>query len=155
MKIKYSDLDRAIDYFESKQFSDSSEKEFISKFPVILSYLTSNQFSILSEEEYMILMFEAIVLLKAIESKKKSMDDAQGVQLEALETQNWDKFESFSNMPFEEKAYKLFNNKSEDIVNFILSGFDPDEEEENIEEISPAAKEILLISLKTIYDCFI
>ncbi len=155
MEIKNSDLDLAIDYFENKQFSDSSEKKFFSKFPVILSYLTSNQFDILSEEEYMILMFEAIVLLKAIEYKQNSMGDAEGAQLEALETQNWDKFESFSNMVFEEKAHKLFDNKSEDVVNFILSGFEPDEDEQDFEEISPAAKEILLISLKTIYDCFI
>ena len=155
MEIKNSDLDLAIDYFESKQFSDSSEKEFISKFPVILSYLTSNQFDILSEEEYMILMFEAIVLLKAIENKQNNMDDAEGAQLEALETKNWDKFESFSNMSFEEKTDKLFDNKNEDIVDFILSGFESDEDEYDFVEISSAAKEILLISLKTIYDSFI
>jgi len=155
MEINYKDIDDAIEYFENKSFSDSTEKEFASEFPVILSYLTSSQFAILSEEEYMILMFEAIVLLKIIQSKTGAMHDVEAEKLESFETKNWDKFESFEKMPFEDKAGKLFEDKNEALVDFILSGLEPDEEdEEDFEEIAPAAKEIILISLKTIYDCY-
>jgi len=155
MEINYKDIDNAIEYFENKSFSDSTEKEFASEFPVILSYLTSSQFAILSEEEYMILMFEAIVLLKVIQNKTGAMHDVEAEKLESFETKNWDKFESFEKMSFEEKAGKLFEDKNEALVDFILSGLEPDEEdEEDFEEIAPAAKEIILISLKTIYDCY-
>ncbi len=155
MIINYQDIDNAIEHFENKQFSDSSEKDFIAEFPVFLSYLTSNQFSILSEEEYMILMFEAIVILKVLKSKVNKLNDIDAEQLESLETKNWDKFESFTNMPFEDKADKLFDNQNEAIVDFIISGFESDEDDEDdTTEISSAAKEILLISLKTLYDCF-
>jgi len=155
MEINYKDIDNAIEYFKNKNFSDSSEKEFASEFPVILSYLTSSQFAILSEEEYMILMFEAIVLLKIIQNTTSDMHDVEAEKLESFETKNWDKFESFEKMSFEEKADKLFDDKNEALVDFILSGLEPDEdEEEDFEEITPAAKEIILISLKTIYDCY-
>lgn len=154
MEINFQDIDDAIIYFENKQFSDSSEKEFAAKFPVILSYLTSNQFSILSEEEYMILMFEAMVILKVLENKLKTLNKITSDKVEALESQNWDEFEALENMTIEEKATKLFNNSDDAIVDFIVSGFESDEEDDETMEITPAAKEILLISLKTIYDCY-
>lgn len=155
MEITNQDIDKAIEHFENRQFSDTSEKEFIGQFPEVLSYLTSNQFSILSEDEYMVLLFDSMVLLKSIIDKTGSITRVDNNTIELMETKNWDKFESLDKMSFEDKADKLFNDDHEDVVDFILSGFEneEDDDDDNI-EISIPAKEIILISLKTIFDCY-
>lgn len=154
MKIKYENIDNAIMYFENKQFSDKSEKEFIGQFPEILSYLTSNQFSILSEDEYMILIFDAMVLIKTIIDQENQTKEIDHLMIEARESENWDLFESLGSISFDEKVDKLFKNENEDIIDFILSSFDDEDEVEDDMEISDPAKEVIILALKTIFDCF-
>ena len=153
MKITNQDLDQAILHFENKQFSDDSEKEFIGQFPEILSYLTSNQFSILSEYEYVILFFDSMILLKTILEKHDEFPIIDNNIIEVKETENWDKFESLGNVSFDDKADEMFNFKQDDLVEFILSSLEDDEEEDN-EEISAPAKEVIFMALKTILDSF-
>jgi len=154
MEIYNQDIDNAIEHFENRQFSDSSEKEFIGQFPEILSYLASNQFAILSEDEYMVLFFDAMVILKVLIDKLETLERVDNNTIEVMETKNWDTFETFSNMSFEDKADKLFDNENDEIVNFILAGFESDEDDDDNIEISTPAKEIILLSLKTIFDCY-
>ena len=154
MKITFESIDNAILYFENKQFTDKSEKEFIGQFPEILSYLTSNQFSILSEDEYMILIFDAMVLIKAIIDQDNQTNEIDHLMIEAKESENWDLFESFGSLSFDEKVDKLFKNENEDIIDFILSSFDDEDEVDEEIEISDPAKEVIVMALKTIFDCF-
>jgi hypothetical protein len=102
----------------------------------------------------MVLFFDAMVLLKVLMDKLEKLERVDNNTIEVMETKNWDKFETFSNMSFEDKADKLFSDENEDVVNFILAGFENDEDEEDNIEISTPAKEIILISLKTIFDCY-
>ncbi len=148
--ITYKEIDDAIVYFESKNFSEESEREFINKYPVIQSYLTSNQYKILSDEEYLLFFFDALVLLKAFEIKIPQIGDLQSDIVEQKETAIWDKYETLSINNFEDKVISLFDNKYSDISDFILSGLEDDEE-----EISQPAKEIIVISLKTLFDCLL
>lgn len=153
MKITFEDIDNAILYFENKQFTDKSEKEFIGQFPEILSYLTSNQFSILTEDEYMILIFDAMVIIKSFIDKDNQINEIDHLMIEAKESENWDLFESLGSLSFDDKVDKLFKNENEDIIDFILSSFDDEDEDDEI-EISDPAKEVIALALKTIFDCF-
>jgi hypothetical protein len=151
MKIDYADIDNALDYFENKQFSDKSEKEIFSKFPEVMSYLTSNQFSVLSDDEYMILSFDILILLKALTDKNETFHGITDELIELNETKNWEALENTGNIPFKEKVYLLFGKANNDLAEFILSGFD---DEEDDVEISLPAQEIIFITVKTIVDCF-
>ncbi len=128
--ITYKEIDEAIVYFESKNFSEESEREFMSKYPVIQSYLTSNQYKMLSDDEY--------------------LGDLQSDIIEQKETVIWDKYETLSSNNFEDKVITLFEDKNSDVSDFILSGVEDDEA-----DISQPAKEIIVISLKTLFDCMV
>ncbi len=154
MKINYTDIENALEYFENKQFSDKSENEILKKFPQVMSYLTSNQFSVLSDEEYMILSFYILILLKIFIDKKVYLPEITGELIELNETKNWEKLENISNIPFEEKVYRLFKEENKDFADFILSGFYDEEDEKAEVEISLPAQEIIFITVKTIFDCF-
>ncbi len=148
--ITYKEIDEAIVYFENKNFSEESEKEFIGKYPVIQSYLTSNQYKMLSDDEYLLFFFDALVLLKAFEIKMPEMGDLQSDIIEQKETVIWDKYETLSSKNFEDKVISLFENKNSDVSDFILLGVEDEEE-----DISQPAKEIIVISLKTLFDCMV
>ncbi len=154
MIIKYSDIEKALEYFENKQFSDKSEKEILNRFPVVMSYLTSNQFSVLSDDEYMILSFNILILLKILLDTGKDQSDISDELIELNETKNWEKLENTENIPFKEKVFILFEEKNKDLAEFILSGFEDEEDDDDDVEISLPAQEIIFITVKTIFDCF-
>lgn len=154
MIIKYSDIEKALEYFENKQFSDKSEKEILNRFPVVMSYLTSNQFSVLSDDEYMILSFNILILLKILLDTGKDQSDISDELIELNETKNWEKLENTENIQFKEKVYLLFEEKNKDLAEFILSGFEDEEDDDDDVEISLPAQEIIFITVKTIFDCF-
>ncbi len=154
MIIKYSDIEKALEYFENKQYSDKSEKEILNRFPVVMSYLTSNQFSVLSDDEYMILSFNILILLKILLDTGKDQSDISDELIELNETKNWEKLENTENIQFKEKVYLLFEEKNKDLAEFILSGFEDEEDDDDDVEISLPAQEIIFITVKTIFDCF-
>ena len=154
MQIRHSDIEKALEYFENKQFSDKSEKEIMSKFPGIMSYLTSNQFGVLSDDEYMILSFNILILLKTFLDKGNNPADLPEELIELNEAKNWEKFEHAGNIPFKEKVFVLFEEKNRDLAEFILSGFEDEDDDEEDVEISLPAQEIIFITVKTIFDCF-
>ncbi|HEB61583.1 MAG TPA: hypothetical protein ENI82_00375 [Bacteroidetes bacterium] len=154
MKIKHTNIENALEYFENKQFSDKSEKEILNKFPEIMSYLTSNQFSVLSDDEYMILSFNILILLKTLMDTREDLPEITDELIELNETKNWENLEKAGNIPIEEKIYLLFGEDNKDLAEFILAGFSDEEDEDEDVEISIPAQEIIFISVKTIFDCF-
>ena len=152
MTIDQNSIEQALDYFENKRFSDTSEKEILKRFPEIMSYLTSNQFNVLSDDEYMILSFDILILLKIILDSNENPASVSNELIEANEAKNWEKFEKIGNIPFIEKAYRLFDKKNKDLSEYIISSFYDEENDED--EINIPAQEIILIAVKTIFDCF-
>ncbi|MEZ4907859.1 MAG: hypothetical protein R2771_09540 [Saprospiraceae bacterium] len=155
MNLEFNDIDQALQYFENKNFSEKAEEEFMASYPSILSYLTSSQFEPLTEDEFLILMFDAMVILKAYQNKLGKTIDPDGDLIEKTETTNWDNFEELGKMPLEEKMFELFEDDDSPLAEFIISTLeDEDEEEEDSnDEINFVVKEIIFISLKTISDC--
>lgn len=152
MTITHDDIEKALDYFENKQFSDKTEKEFISRFPSILQYLTSNQFNTLSQDEYFILMFCAIVLMKAI-TGKYGIEKAPGSELiENLETVNWQKAEENPAKSFATLVMNMMGEENKDVAQLIISSLDDDNGVEDKVDISLPAKKIIFITIKTIFD---
>ena len=154
MKISYEDIDKALDYFEQKNFSEASEKEFISNYPNIMSYLTSGQFEALTEDEYMILMFDSMILIKALSQKQGIEKDVDSDIIEAMEAENWDRFEALGKISFHEKTDQMLGKENEALNDFIISSFEDDEDEDESTDtvISQPAKEIIFITVKTIVD---
>jgi hypothetical protein len=154
MQFTYSDFDNALDYFEQRNFSEQSEKEFMSSFPNIFAYLTSNQFDTLTEDEFLILMFNCTIIMKVFTDKIGKIIDPDQELIDEIETDNWDEFEELDINNFEEKVIFMFGNEQEDIADYILSSFDQgeDEEDEDSIEIGLPAKEIIFITVKTVFD---
>lgn len=154
MKLTHDDIDQALEYFEQKSFSEASEKEFISKFPNFMSYLTSNQFEALTEDEYLILMFDSMILIKAFSQKLGIEIDPDPEMIEEVETENWDKFEAMGKISFHEKIDQMLGKENEALIDFLISSFEDDEEadESSGTEVSQPAKELIFITAKTIAD---
>jgi hypothetical protein len=157
MSLSFNEIEKALIYFEEKNFSEESEKKFLSIFPNYMSFLTSNQFESLTEDEYLILMFESLVVLKAYSDKYGKNIDADAELIESIETANWDKFESLGNMSFDEKINLMMGKEHSEFSDFIISSFEMEDEDEETEEymdgeISLPAKEIIFITVKTISD---
>jgi len=150
MTITIDDIEKSLDYFETRQFSDKTEEEFISRYPSILKYLTSNQFNALSKDEYLILMFSSIIVLKTM-ADKYGIDNSPGEDLlEALETFNWQVVEETPARSFSQLVMSIMGEKENDLAQFIISSLEDDEEDTN--EISLPAKKIIFVTLKTIFD---
>ena len=154
LKITSEDIDNSLEYFEQRHFSDNSEKEILSNFPEIWSYATSNQFKVLSDDEYMILIFDILVLLKILKEKLHDTSGITSERIELFETKNWDTLEKLGNISLEEKMDIMFGNEYPELMEFIISGYtDEDDDEES--DISLPAQEIIFITAKTIIDCFL
>lgn len=155
MTLSFNEIDKALEYFEQKNFSEASEKDFLSKYPNFTSFLTSSQFDALTEDEFLILMFDALIVIKAYTDMLGSGIDADYDLIESLETQNWDKYEELGNISFFEKVQIMMGKEQVELSDFIISSFEMEEEDndENPDpEISLPAKEIIFITVKTIAD---
>ncbi|HHH54442.1 MAG TPA: hypothetical protein ENK91_12345 [Bacteroidetes bacterium] len=152
IKITHEDIDNSLEYFEERQFSDSSEKEILSNFPEIWSYLTSSQFKVLSDDEYMILTFDILVILKILNDKLGDIQDITPDKIELFETKNWDNLEKLGNISLEEKMDKIFGKEYSELTDFIISSYTDEEGDDEI--ISLPAREIIFVTAKTIIDCF-
>lgn len=155
MTLSFNEIDKALEYFEQKNFSEASEKDFLSKYPNFTSFLTSSQFDALTEDEFLILMFDALIVIKAYTDMLGSGIDADSDLIESLETQNWDKYEELGNISFFEKVQIMMGKAQIELSDFIISSFEMEEEDndENPDpEISLPAKEIIFITVKTIAD---
>jgi hypothetical protein len=155
MTLSFNEIDKALEYFEQKNFSEASEKDFLSKYPNFTSFLTSSQFDALTEDEFLILMFDALIVIKAYSDMLGSGIDADSDLIESLETQNWDKYEELGNISFFEKVQIMMGKEQLELSDFIISSFEMEEEDndENPDpEISLPAKEIIFITVKTIAD---
>ena len=155
MTLTFDDIDKAMEYFEQKNFSEASEKDFLSKYPNFTSFLTSNQFDALTEDEFLILMFDSLIVIKAYTDKLGSGIDAEQDLIESIETENWDKYEELGNLSFSDKVEIMMGKDQNELSDFIISSFEMEEEDndENPDpEISLPAKEIIFITVKTISD---
>lgn len=153
--ISINEIFDALEYFENKNFDAFEEQKFLAGYPNILSFLTSSQFDTLSEDEYLILMFNAVVLIKAFQNKFGKCPDPDQQLIEESENENWDKFESLGNISFEDKIYALFEVKNAEIADYILSSFEDEEDEEQSDEINQIVREIISVSLKSIIDAIV
>lgn len=159
MHLEFNDIDKALEYFESRNFSEKAEEEFMSGYPGYLSYLTSSQFEPLTEDEFLILMFDAMVILKAYQDKFGKADDTEGEIIEKIETDNWDAFEALGKMSLTDKIFEMFGEEDQSLAEFVISTFEEEDEEDMIEEeniadeMNTVVKEIIFIALKTLSDC--
>jgi len=146
--IKESIIDIAADMLENADF-EAELASFKEKYPVLHSYLLNEQLSLLTEEEYQILWFDAMVLVRSFELADLIPTSITAIDLEDFESNNWSLFENSKPMGFRDKLNIFFEQtEQEDLLAFVEDSLADDEEM----PISSAAKEIIFISLLSILD---
>ena len=146
--IKEKDIVQIAEQISTMDF-ESLLMEIKQNYPLIHSYLLNEQMSLLSEEEYQLLWFDAMVILKSCERCGNIQKDLDQARLEDYESDNWAKFENSKPAGFRDKLDVFFNETDqEDLLAFIEDSLADDDEM----QVSSAAKEIIFIVLKSLVD---
>ena len=118
-------------------------------FPIVYSYLANDQLQSLSEEEYQIMLFSALVIIKSFELSGTLRNERDSELLENKESSNWNLLRNSKPTGFSEKLDVFFeNSKQEDLLAFVEDILTDDDEF----QIGSAAREIIFICLKSIID---
>lgn len=141
-------IEEVLENLENADFSEEMDK-FKSHFPVIYTYLLNDQLESLTEEEFQLLFFDALVIVRCFEKQGKVPDQLNPEQLEEIESANWNLLQNSKPVNFTEKLDVFFqNSRQEDLLAFIEDSLVEDEDQ----TVSSAAREIIFIFLKSIVD---
>lgn len=113
------------------------------------SYLMNEQLEMLSEDEYKILWFDAMVIIKCFEEVNGQHTENDPKLIETIESKGWAMLENSKPAGFREKLDVFFENSSqEDLLAFVEDSISDDDEM----VISSAAKEIIFVTLYTLIE---
>jgi hypothetical protein len=146
--IKEDLIDKMLMELEAADFQQELD-EFKVKYPVVFSYLMNDQLASLTEEEFQLLFFDAIVIIKCFESVGTIPETIHPATLEDKESANWNLMQNSKPATFQEKLDVFFRETNqEDLLAFIEDSLSEDDEF----VISSAAREIMFICLKSVLD---
>lgn len=113
------------------------------------SYLMNEQLEMLNEDEYKILWFDGMVIIKCFEEARGYQIEDDEKMIENLESKGWAMLENSKPAGFREKLDVFFENtRQEDLLAFVEDSLADDDEM----TISSAAKEIIFITLYTLIE---
>jgi len=120
-------------------------------YPDISAYLLNDQLDALIEEEFRILWFNALVIIKSFEKAEQIPEKLDKKSLEEHESSNWSLLQNSKPVGFNEKLDAFFkDSEQEDLLALIEDSLAEDDEM----QITSAAKEIIFICLKSLVDLF-
>lgn len=141
-------IDQILVKVEAADFQQELD-DFKNQYPILFSYLMNDQLASLTEEEFQLLFFDAIVMLKCFESVGKIPGEFDPKALEDKESANWNLMQNTKPIAFQEKLDVFFEEtRQEDLLAFIEDSLAEDDEF----AISSAAREIMFICLKSVLD---
>ena len=144
-------IDNVLESMERSDF-DSDLLQFKLNYPTLYAYLLNDQFELLTEDEFQLLLFNAMVIVRCF-SETGISAQLQEEEIEACESENWRMLDAAAPAGFSEKLDVFFeSSRQEDLLAFIEDSLVEDEDREI--PISSVAREILFVSLKTIVDVF-
>lgn len=141
-------IDKILTELEAADFEQELE-DFKVKYPILFSYLMNEQLASLTDEEFQLLFFDAIVMVKSFEATGNMPVEINPVILEDKESANWNLMQNGKPVAFQEKLDVFFKEtEQEDLLAFIEDSLAEDDEF----TISSAAREIMFICLKSVLD---
>jgi len=119
------------------------------KQPILFSYLLSESFKLLIKEESEYLLYLALVIWKAVDTKVGAIPLLDSAKIEEIEERNWTLFNETNARRFKEKLDAFFDNyPQEDLLAFVEDALVDDEDS----FVTKEGKELLFIGLRTTID---
>ena len=118
--------------------------------PVLFAYLLSENFNFLTKEEREYLLYLALVIWKAIHSKKLGNQILTPEFIEEVEEKNWTLLDEIKTQKFSAQLDVFFDNyPQEDLLAFVEDALADDEDS----FVTKEGRMCLFIGLKTVIDC--
>lgn len=128
---------------------DAAIGDMQAKQPILFSYLLSESFKLLMEEESEYLLYLALVIWKAVDTKIRETALLDSEKIEEIEERNWTLFNETSARRFNDKLDAFFDKyPQEDLLAFVEDALVDDEDS----FVTKEGKELLFIGLKTTID---
>ncbi len=128
---------------------DEAIGDMQAKQPILFSYLLSESFKLLTKEESDYLLYLAMVIWKAVDTKVEEMTILDSEKIEEIEEQNWTLFNDTAARRFKEKLDAFFDKyPQEDLLAFVEDALVDDEDS----FVTKEGKELLFIGLRTTID---
>ncbi len=119
--------------------------------PILLAYITSEQFDMLNTEERDYLVYLAKVLYGSIAAKIEDIPKLTEAQIGSAEEENWGKMETAKGKTFRDKLDAFFENyEQEDLLAFVEDSLAEDEDS----FITSEGRELMFVGLKSLIDAF-
>ena len=141
---------------ESLNASEDAIAEALEAFrreqPVLLAYLTSEEFGALQRPEQEFLLYITLVMWLAIKKARGPVGAVDGEALAAAEEQNWELLASSSKRLFHERLDVFFDaSPEEDLLAFLEDALSDEEDGLSTRE----GREAMFVSLKSVADCLL
>jgi len=143
-------IDRITETLNNEENSyDEAIGDMQAKQPILFSYLLSESFKLLIKEESEYLLYLALVIWKAVDTKVTEMPLLDSAKIEEIEERNWTLFNETNARRFKEKLDAFFDKyPQEDLLAFVEDALVDDEDS----FVTKEGKELLFIGLRTTID---
>lgn len=119
--------------------------------PIVLAYITSEQFDMLNDEERDYLIYLVKVVFHSIAAKVEELPELSEMQIGSIEEQNWERMEAAKGKTFRDRLNGFFENyEQEDLLAFVEDSLVEDEDS----FITTEGRELIFVALKTLIDAF-
>lgn len=119
--------------------------------PMVLAYITSEQFDMLNEEERDYIIYLVKVIFHSIAAKIEDLPELTEAQIGSIEEQNWERMEAAKGITFRERLNGFFENyEQEDLLAFVEDSLVEDKDS----FITAEGRELIFVALKTLIDAF-
>ncbi len=149
-RIDEKTLERAAEGLEGTEEKIAATlDEFRQEQPVVLAYLTSENFEALSQKEQEYMLYIAQVLWLAIREAIGPLDEVPGEALAEAEDRNWELLAASPKRLFHERLDVFFDQSAEeDLLAFLEDALSDEEDGFSTRE----GREAMFVSLKSIAD---
>jgi len=150
MKIKEQNINAVLDMIEEDDFDmEAAMKKIDNTLPTTLSYILSDNFSLLTDEESDYLEYLVVTILITLLNNIETIEDKSEDEIDAIEEKIWAKMESNKSKNFNDQVNIFFEDtQEEDLMAFIEDGLTPEEND----FVSPAGRELMFVGLTTLVE---
>lgn len=154
--ISESTIEQVLEQFESQAIDfESAIKNLGKRQPAVLSFLLSDNESVLTEDEQDYLLYLATVIFTAVEKEQSELPPISPDVIEEAEEANWELMGSMKGKTFREQLDPFFENYSqEDLLAFVEDALsaEPEDEDGEVFSITAEGREPMFVTLKTLID---
>ena len=147
--ISEDTIDATVVALENADFEEEVEI-FGEEYPAVLSYIFSEDFELLTQAERDLMLYLALVIVRAVERGGKVIPPLSTTRLSEAEELNWEKLDAVTSKRFRDRLDVFFKDtEQEDLLAFVEDSLVEDEEEE---VVTKEGREPLFVALKSLID---